>query len=89
MPLLTKAYAAGQVTAKVGVQLAARVIMKHPNNEMESPMSKKLMTAAVLAAVAFGVAAPAMAKGAPKTKAACEKISTMKWDDAGAKCVKK
>ena len=56
---------------------------------MESPMSKKLMTAAVLAAVAFGVAAPAMAKGAPKTKAACEKISTMKWDDAGAKCVKK
>ena len=52
-------------------------------------MTKKLMTAAVLAAVAFGVAAPAMDKGAPKTNAACEKISTMKWDDAGAKCVKK
>jgi hypothetical protein len=52
---------------------------------------KKLLTTAVLAAVAFGVAAPgiAMAKGAPKTKAACEKISTMKWDDATSKCVKK
>ena len=54
-------------------------------------MSKKLMTTAILAAVAFGAVAPgiAMAKGAPKTKSACEKISTMKWDDAGARCVKK
>jgi hypothetical protein len=52
-------------------------------------MSKKLLSAVVLAAVAFGVAAPAMAKAAPKTKAACEKITTMKWDDATSKCVKK
>ena len=54
-------------------------------------MSKKLMTTAILAAVAFGAVAPgiAMAKGVPKTKAECEKISTMKWDDAGSKCVKK
>ena len=54
-------------------------------------MSKKLMTTAILAAVAFGAVAPgiAMAKDAPKTKAACEKISTMKWDDATSKCVKK
>jgi hypothetical protein len=54
-------------------------------------MSKKLISTAILAAVAFGAIAPgiAMAKGAPKTKAACEKISTMKWDDAGSKCVKK
>jgi hypothetical protein len=52
-------------------------------------MSKKLLSTLILAAVAFGVAAPAMAKSAPKTKAACEKISTMKWDDAGSKCVKK
>lgn len=54
-------------------------------------MSKKLMTSAILAAVAFGALAPsiAMAKDAPKTKAACEKVSTMKWDDATSKCVKK
>ena len=54
-------------------------------------MSKKLMTTAILAAVAFGAVAPgiAVAKGVPKTKTECEKISTMKWDDAGSKCVKK
>ena len=54
-------------------------------------MSKKLMTTAILAAVAIGAVAPsiAMAKGAPKTKAACEKISTMKWEDTSSKCVKK
>jgi hypothetical protein len=53
-------------------------------------MSKKLLSAAVLAAIAVGAVAPAaMAKTAPKTKAACEKISTMKWDDSGSKCVKK
>ncbi|HWK32213.1 MAG TPA: hypothetical protein VNR51_00855 [Hyphomicrobium sp.] len=54
-------------------------------------MSKKLLINAVLAAVAFSVVAPgiAAAKDAPKTKASCEKISTMKWDDASSKCVKK
>lgn len=54
-------------------------------------MSKKLMMSAVLAAIAVGAIAPtiAMAKDAPKTKADCEKISTMKWDDAAKKCVKK
>lgn len=54
-------------------------------------MSKKLMTSAILAAIALGAVAPsiAMAKAAPKTKSACENISTMKWDDATSKCVKK
>lgn len=54
-------------------------------------MSKKLTTAAILAAIAFGAVAPsiAMAKDAPKTKAACEKVTTMKWDDTASKCVKK
>ncbi len=58
---------------------------------MECEMSKKLTMTALLAAVAFGAVAPgiAMAKDAPKTKAACEKVSTMKWDDATSKCVKK
>lgn len=54
-------------------------------------MSKKLMMSAILAAVAFGALAPsvAMAKDPPKTKEDCAKISTMKWDDAAKKCVKK
>ena len=65
--------------------------MSHPEKKMECQMSKKLLTTTILAAIAFGAVAPgiAMAKGAPKTKAACEKISTMKWDDASSKCVKK
>jgi hypothetical protein len=83
---------AGQVTASIAAQLRARVIMKHTRTKRwRVEMSKKLIATAILATVAFGAVAPgiAMAKGAPKTKAACEKISTMKWDDAGAKCVKK
>ncbi|MFA5898859.1 MAG: hypothetical protein WC829_07065 [Hyphomicrobium sp.] len=54
-------------------------------------MSKKLVMTAVLSALAFGAVAPgiAMAKSAPKTKADCEKVSTMKWDDTASKCVKK
>lgn len=42
-------------------------------------MSKKLMTAAILSAIAVGAVAPtiAMAKSAPKNKADCEKVSTM------------
>jgi len=50
----------------------------------------KILSAAILAGLLFGLAAPlAEAKSAPKTKAACEKISTMKWDDATSKCVQK
>jgi hypothetical protein len=53
-------------------------------------MTKKIMSTAILAGLLFGLAAPvAMAKTAPKTKAECEKITTMKWDDATSKCVKK
>jgi len=50
----------------------------------------KFMSTAVLAGLLLGLAAPiAEAKSAPKTKAACEKITNMKWDDASSKCVKK
>lgn len=50
----------------------------------------KFMSAAILAGLLLGLAAPiAEAKSAPKTKAACEKITNMKWDDASSKCVKK
>ena len=90
--VLTKPYVAGQETASIAAQLRARVIMKRTRTKRwRVEMSKKLIATAILATVAFGAVAPgiAMAKGAPKTKAACEKISTMKWDDASAKCVKK
>ena len=50
----------------------------------------KILSTAILAGLMFGLAAPIVqAKDAPKTKADCEKISTMKWDDATSKCVKK
>jgi len=48
-------------------------------------MSKKIMSNAILAGLLFGLAAPI----APKTKAECEKMTNMKWDDATSKCVKK
>lgn len=65
--------------------------MSHPDkNNGVFHMSKKIVTAAVLAGVLFGLAAPlAQAKSTPKTKAECEKITNMKWDDATSKCVKK
>ncbi len=50
----------------------------------------KILSTAILAGLMFGLAAPIVeAKSAPKTKADCEKIATMKWDDATSKCVKK
>jgi hypothetical protein len=53
-------------------------------------MSKKVVSTAVLAGLLFALAAPiAQAKDAPKTKAECEKITNMKWDDKASKCVKK
>jgi hypothetical protein len=54
-------------------------------------MSKKIVSTAILAGLLFaGLAAPiAQAKSAPKTKAECEKLANMKWDDASSKCVKK
>jgi hypothetical protein len=53
-------------------------------------MFKKIMSTAILAGLIFGLAAPIVeAKSAPKTKAECEKLANMKWDDAASKCVKK
>ena len=53
-------------------------------------MIARILTAAVLTGFMFSVAAPAAyAAGAPKTKAACEKMKDMKWDAATKKCVKK
>jgi hypothetical protein len=50
----------------------------------------KILSTAILAGLMFGLAAPIVeAKSAPKTKADCEKIATMKWDDATKACVKK
>jgi ABC-type Fe2+-enterobactin transport system substrate-binding protein len=46
---------------------------------------------AVLATGFLLSAAPLAAQAAatPKTKAACEKVKNMKWDDTSSKCVKK
>jgi len=53
-------------------------------------MSKKIVSTAILAGLLFGLAAPiAEAKSTPKTKAACEKMTNMKWDSSTSKCVKK
>ena len=62
----------------------------HPTANGEFHMSKKIVSTAILAGLLFGLAAPiAQAKSAPKTKAECEKLANMKWDDASSKCVKK
>ncbi len=53
-------------------------------------MLAKLLSGALVAGLLVAVAAPitAEAAGLPKTKAACEKVKTMHWDDASGKCVK-
>jgi hypothetical protein len=70
-----------------GVQ--RRPLTKHDPQLEEKSMSKKIMGTVILAGFVLGLAAPVMAKSAPKTKAECEKITTMKWDDSSSKCVKK
>ena len=53
-------------------------------------MIKNILSAALAAGIAFSVAgSAAYAAATPKTKAACEKVKTMKWDEATSKCVKK
>jgi hypothetical protein len=49
----------------------------------------KILSAAIVAGLLFAVTAPAFAADAPKTKAECEKMKDMKWDDATKACVKK
>ena len=51
-------------------------------------MSRFLNTA-IVAGLLFALTAPAFAADAPKTKAECEKMKDMKWDDATKACVKK
>ena len=48
-----------------------------------------LITIAVFAALLLIFTDPAFAADAPKTKAECEKMKDMKWDDATKACVKK
>jgi hypothetical protein len=71
-------------------QGARRVIMRPPKQKDGEFHMSKILSAAILAGLMFGLAAPMVqAKDAPKTKADCEKIATMKWDDATKTCVKK
>jgi hypothetical protein len=68
----------------------ARVIMRPPKQKDGEFHMSKILSAAILAGLMFGLAAPAVqAKDAPKTKADCAKMANMKWDDATSKCVKK
>jgi hypothetical protein len=53
-------------------------------------MVTRLLSTVLAAGFLFSVAGQVMAADtAPKTKPACEKVKTMKWDDATSKCVKK
>ena len=40
----------------------------------------KILGAAIVAGLLFAVTAPAFAADAPKTKAECQKLTDMKWD---------
>jgi len=52
-------------------------------------MSAKILSTAIIAGLLFAVSAPVFAADAPKTKADCEKMKDMKWDDAKKVCGKK
>jgi hypothetical protein len=52
-------------------------------------MSLRILGTVIAAALVIAFAAPAFAADAPKTKAECEKMKDMKWDDATKACVKK
>jgi hypothetical protein len=87
---LTNPYGGGDVAARLAEQSPGRVIDRHPKQPWRTPMSQKILSTAILAGLLLGLAAPVVqAKSAPKTKAECEKISNMKWDDSTSKCVKK
>ncbi len=49
----------------------------------------KVLSSAIVAILLVATTAPAFAADAPKTKAECEKMKDMKWDDAKKECVKK
>jgi ABC-type Fe2+-enterobactin transport system substrate-binding protein len=49
----------------------------------------RILSTAIVAGLLFAVTAPLFAADAPKTKAECEKMKDMKWDDAAKACVKK
>jgi ABC-type Fe2+-enterobactin transport system substrate-binding protein len=56
-------------------------------------MSIKILNSAIIAGLLLAAGMPIVASAAdaaaPKTKAACEKVKNMKWDDTSKACVKK
>jgi len=60
-----------------------------PDKTEEDQMSLRILSTAIVAAIAIASTVPAFAADAPKTKAECEKMKDMKWDDAMKACVKK
>ena len=51
-------------------------------------MSAKILSAAIITGLLLAFTAPGFA-AEPTTKADCEKMKDMKWDDAKKACVKK
>jgi hypothetical protein len=89
---LTKPYAWGKPPAKRDVHdpLLKECLWGAPQPQRRTFMIKNILSAALAAGIAFSVAgSAAYAAATPKTKAACEKVKTMKWDEATSKCVKK
>jgi hypothetical protein len=60
-------------------------------NPKEVNMSANILRTAIVAGLLLAITAPAFAAepAAPTTKADCEKMKDMKWDDATKACVKK
>jgi hypothetical protein len=54
-------------------------------------MSAKILSTAIVADLLLAITTPAFAAepATPTTKADCEKMKDMKWDDASKTCVKK
>lgn len=52
-------------------------------------IAMKSILSLVTLAFAFAITAPALAEDEPTTKADCEKVEGMMWDEASGKCVKK
>jgi hypothetical protein len=53
-------------------------------------MLAKLIGSAIVTGILLAASAPpSIAADAPKTKAECEKMKDMKWDEATKTCIKK
>ncbi len=69
---------------------ASRFGHHHGAREVQGEESmSKILSTGIIAGLLLGATAAAFAADAPKTKAECDKLKDMKWDDAKKVCVKK